>query len=161
MAGQPVTEAEIQRVRDLHAQGMSRNDIARALGRSGRTVSRIAAEQVPPLTFERGEQVAAATEARKADAKARRAELQLKLLDDAERLRAQLFAPAHAFNFGGRDNTLNETVLSEPTYADKRNIVQAVAAAITTSIKIDEHDRTMDNPSEVDAWLDAMRGPGE
>lgn len=155
----PVTEADHDRIRELHAKGMSRNDIARETGRSGRTVSRIAEHL--GLTFERGPMVAAATAAKVADAKVRRAELQLKLLDDAERLREQLFKPALAINFGGRDNTLNQTTLPEPTFQDKRNIIQAVSTAIASSIKIDEHDRTMDNPSEVDAWLDAMKGPGE
>ena len=132
------TDADRDAVRALHAEGLSRNDIARKLGRSGRTISRIAAEL--GLTFERGPQVRAATEARKADARSRRAALAVALLDDAERLRGQLWQPAKVFNFGGKENTYNETTLNEPTFADKRNIMQAIGTAVDKSVKLDEYD---------------------
>lgn len=156
MAGGRLTEAENKMIRKLHAAGKGRNDIAKELGRSGQTISR-AAERLG-ITFERGPEVAAATAAKVADAKARRAQLQLDLLDDAERLRQQLFAKTTAFNFGGRDNTYNETELNEPTFGDKRNIVQAVSAAISTSIRIDEHDKEDTSLSGLDAWLANLAG---
>jgi len=55
----PVTGDDRHRVAELHAQGLSRNAIAVEIGRSGRTVSRICAEQDPPLTFERTRTAAA------------------------------------------------------------------------------------------------------
>lgn len=140
MGHRPVDDEDRNQIVRLHAQGLSRNAIARAIGRSGRTVSRIAAELDPPLTFERGEQVQAATQAKVIDAKARRAQLALDLLDDAERLRLQLFAPTKAFNFGGKDNSYNETLLEEPTFTDKLKIVQAAATAIGKAIDIDKYD---------------------
>lgn len=42
----PVTKADYDRVAELHAQGISGNAIATETGRSGRTISRIAAELV-------------------------------------------------------------------------------------------------------------------
>lgn len=38
----PVTDEDRRRVRELHAEGLSRNAIGKEIGRSGRTVSRIA-----------------------------------------------------------------------------------------------------------------------
>ncbi|MFF9844626.1 helix-turn-helix domain-containing protein [Streptomyces sp. NPDC013740] len=64
-----VTEADEAKVRELHAQGLGRNQIAQEIGRGPRTVSRIA-ERLG-LQFDRTA-TAVATEARKADAAARR-----------------------------------------------------------------------------------------
>lgn len=89
MTSQPLpnlTADEQTRIRELHAAGTSRNDIARDLGRSGRTISRWCAGQVPPLAFDRT-QIAAATEARKVDLAARRAdalERELQILENAQ-----------------------------------------------------------------------------
>lgn len=138
MGSRPVTSADYDQVRDLHAQHLARNEIARRMHRSGKTISRIATEL--GLTFDRGAEVQAATEARKADAKARRAALSLALLEDAERLRVQMWQPAKAFNFGGKDNTYAETTLEQPTFADKRNITQAVGVLVERSVRLDEYD---------------------
>lgn len=152
----PVTQADYARVAELHAQGLSRNGIADAMGRSGRTVSRIAKEL--GLSFERT-RTAAATAAKVADGKARRAALALALLDDAERLRQQLWKPARVHSFGGRDNTFNEATLDQPTFADQRNIMQAAATAIDRSVKLDEYDTGQDaGGAEVDRWLAGMTG---
>ncbi|WTP63606.1 helix-turn-helix domain-containing protein [Streptomyces phaeochromogenes] len=48
-------------MRELHAAGNSRNDIARAIKRSPSTVSKIAGSFEPPLTFDRAAEVAAET----------------------------------------------------------------------------------------------------
>lgn len=138
MAPPLIGDDDRRRVAELHAQGLSRNAIARETGRSGRTVSRIAAAL--GLTFERGPQVAAATEARKVDAKARRATLALDLLADAARLREQLWQPCKVYNFGGRDNTYNERELQQPTFTDKLKIVQAATTAVGKAIDIDRYD---------------------
>src|SRR5687767_5032223 len=102
MTVRPVTDVDRQRIAELHARGMTRNEIARELGRSGKTVSKLAVEL--GLTFDRAA-TAIATQAKHLDARARRAGLALALLADAERLRAQLWAEIKIYNFGGRDNT--------------------------------------------------------
>lgn len=152
----PVPEDTIAKIREMAAAGIPRNEIARTLGVSGSTVSKWVKRKDGPDVFVRGVQTQAATAAKVADAKARRAEIQLKLLDDAERMRQQLFQPAHAFSFGGKENTYEEATLDEPTFADKHKIVMAVSAAINASIKIDEHDNRDDGLAAVDAWLAAM-----
>ncbi|MCZ7376534.1 helix-turn-helix domain-containing protein [Micromonospora sp. WMMC250] len=135
--GRPVTQADHDQVRELHAQNLSRNEIARRIRRSGKTVSEIAGEL--GLTFDRSG-TRAATEARKDDARAKRARLSVALLDDAERLRKQLWEEAKAFNFGGKDNTYNEVTLDQPTFADKLKIMQATGIAVDKAVRLDEYD---------------------
>lgn len=135
--GRPVDEATHARVRELHAAGKGRNEIARELGVSASTVSGIVSKL--GLSFERTATVAA-TEARKADLTARRVELKALLLEDAHHLRQQLWEPARLVNFGGKDNTLNETLLDEPLFADKKNIMSAVGIAMTAFDRLDAKD---------------------
>lgn len=156
MAKGPLTDAERAEILKLQGQGMSRNDIARQLGRSGASVSKVVADA--QRDFVRGPGVIAATEANRVDAKARRARLQLGLIEDAERLREQLWQPAKAFSFGGKENTYNETTLAEPTFPDKRNIVQAVSTAVTAIIRIDEHDKVDEGTSGLDAFIAHLAG---
>lgn len=126
MAGRPIDAAKRQRILQLHAEGLGCKAIAREAGVSPSTVSKVCAEN--GLTFDRTKTMVA-TAAMVADAKHRRAELAEQLLDDALRLRAQLWQPARVINFGGKDNTLNETTLDEPLFVDKLKIVQAVDVA--------------------------------
>lgn len=139
MRGPPITEEDHRRVRELHAQGLSRNAIAREMGRSARTVSRIAEEH--QLTFVRGPQVRAATEAKKVDAAARRARLQVDMLAAAEKLLLQMFAPAKVYNFGGKENTYEEQLHDEPPFRDKRDIASALTQLVTGSARLAELDK--------------------
>ncbi|WP_234342273.1 helix-turn-helix domain-containing protein [Streptomyces leeuwenhoekii] len=86
---EPVTDEDRQRVRELHAKGLGRNEIARQTGRSQRTVSLIAEDL--GLTFDRTA-TAVATQAKVADAKARRAAIVQRLYARTERLLDQLDA---------------------------------------------------------------------
>ncbi|WP_018908765.1 helix-turn-helix domain containing protein [Salinispora arenicola] len=155
----PVTQADYDRVRELHAQGMSRNEIGRTIGRSGRTISRLAQEL--GLSFERSGATAKATEARKADAATRRARIEEQALASAERLLKQMWKPALVFNFGGRENDYNSTTLEEPPFSDKRAIATSVQALMQTALKIAEHDRADAATSGVDEWLKHMTEDGD
>jgi hypothetical protein len=143
----PVTQADYDQIRGLHAQGLSRNQIMRETGRSANVVSRIAKEL--GLSFTRGPEVAAATEARRIDLAARRVALAEALHLDAERLRAQLWQPATVFAFGGRDNVYEEHLLPEPPAADKRAIMSTLGMAVDRSLKL--------SPPADDSGADAAR----
>ncbi|MFC6018871.1 hypothetical protein ACFP2T_22025 [Plantactinospora solaniradicis] len=106
----PVTDADRKRVRELHANGLSRNAIAKEINRSGRWVSRIADEL--GLDFERT-RARAATIAKVVDARTRRAALALALLDDVDELRARLHVQyeVHAF---GKEGSLNTGSVTKP-----------------------------------------------
>lgn len=148
----PAKREEILR---LARAGTGRNDIARTVGVSGETVSRIC--KAAGVTFDRSA-VQAATEARVADARARRAELALLLIEDAHRLRRQLWQPVEYIDHGGKDFDEARWVVDEPTFVDKRNILQAASVAVTASTKLDLHDRADQEHNDVDAWLDSMTG---
>lgn len=132
----PITAADRRKVRELHAAGKSRNEIARTLKRSPSTVSKIAANLDPPLSFDRAEQVEAATRVRTADLAARRAALALGLQDDAERLRAQLFAPCTVGEFAGREGEWHTADLDRPRFGDQRAIIASVQTAVGTSLRL-------------------------
>lgn len=138
MAGRPITEEERDRVAALHADGLSRNAIARELGRGASTVSRIC-DQLG-LRFDRHLTVEATT-AKIADAAQRRAVLQEQTLAGAERLMSQMFERARVFNFGGKENDYAERWHDEPPFRDKRDIATAVAALAATALKLAEYDK--------------------
>lgn len=133
----PVTDEDRRLVAELAAKGLSRNAIADQLGRSGKTISEIAAKL--GITFDR-ERTRAATEAKKDDARAKRAALALRLLDDAERLRQQLWQPAHYVSHGGKEYERVDWTMPEPTFADKAKIMQSVGIAVDKAVRLDEYD---------------------
>lgn len=111
--------------------GGSRAEVARRFGRSPDTVGRIA--QAEGLSFDRSA-TQVATEARRADNAAKRAELISGMYDDARRLRRQMFAPAverkaMVVSDGSEMGSHVEIVdieLEQPTFGDKRNIAVSV-----------------------------------
>ena len=92
--GRPIDD-DREQVRRLHAQGKSRNEIAKTIRRSPSTVSKIAAACDPPLTFDRAAEVETATRVRRAD-------LAVTLHDVAEREVARMTEPHLHFEWGER-----------------------------------------------------------
>lgn len=154
----PLTDDERARILELQEAGESRNAIAREVGRSPGIVSKVV--KAAGRTFDRGDQVAAATEARQQDNRAKRAALESDLLDDAIRLRQQLWQPATVYSFGGRDNTYASEVLPEPDASGKATILRAVGLAVDKSVKLSEVDRAAAGADEgrsiVGAFFDAL-----
>lgn len=121
----------------LHAENLSVRGIGERMGFSRNTISRHAKRL--GLSFNR-EQTKAATAAVQADAKAKRARLELQLLDDAEKLRSQMWEPATYIDHGGKDFIKVEWTTTQPTPADKLKLMQAASAALDRSIKIAQLD---------------------
>ena len=157
MSGIPVTDAERQRIIELHAAGKSRNDIAAEIGRAPSVVSRTAAQL--GLSFDRSA-TKAATAAKVADAKSRRAALLLNLLSDAERLREQIWSPHEYVDHGGKDFDEARWTQHEPTAADKLKLMQAAGIAVDKSLRLEQHDADAQGLAAVDAWLQSMMGAG-
>ncbi|HEY1175715.1 MAG TPA: helix-turn-helix domain-containing protein [Phytomonospora sp.] len=132
----PITDQDRRRVRELHAQDKSRNEIAREINRSPSTVSKIAAAFDPPLSFDRAPQVEAATRVRTADLAARRAALASALQDDAERLRGQLWSPTIYGEFAGKEGHWQHVNLEQPRFVDQRQIIASVQTAVGTSLRL-------------------------
>ncbi|MEU7590691.1 helix-turn-helix domain-containing protein [Micromonospora sp. NPDC049230] len=133
----PVTQDDYDQVRALHGQNLSRNEIARRLRRSGKTISYIADEL--GLAFDRS-RTKAATAAKVVDARERRATLAVALLEDAARLRTQLWERASYVDHGGKEYDRVDWTLDEPTFADKLKLMQATGIAIDKAVRLDEYD---------------------
>jgi hypothetical protein len=123
---------------DIKAGELGRNAIAKKHGLSGSTVSGIA--KAEGLEFRGRTQVAAATQARKVDLRSRRAEIAAVLLEDADRLRGQMWRPCTLHAFGGKDNVHNSIDLAEPIFADKLKLMQAAASALGRHMDLEQHD---------------------
>ena len=129
----PVTQDDYDQVRDLHAQGLGRNEIARTIGRAQRTVSVIAQELGLVFDCTWTEE---ATRHRMAQLAARRVDLAEDLQADAERLTQQLWEPATIYNFGGKDNDYNSEQVDEPPADAKKNLMATAGMAIDRSLKL-------------------------
>ncbi|MFJ4847552.1 helix-turn-helix domain-containing protein [Streptomyces sp. NPDC088733] len=129
----PLPEEERDQIRALHAAGLGRNEIARQLGRSGRTITVVAHDM--GLTFDRAA-TEAATKARMADLAEKRTILAEALTDDALRLTEQLWQPTVVFNIGGKDNTYTEEHVAQPPADAKKNLVAAAGMAIDRSLRL-------------------------
>jgi hypothetical protein len=151
----PPADIDPDRLRQLHAQGLSCAAIAAELGVNRSTISRHARRL--GLKFDRA-QTQAATEALVVDAKAKRAQLANDLLDDAARIRAQLWEPALVYSFGGKDNTYAEMWHDKPDFTSQLKIVQAAKAALDGVLRIEAHDADTQGLAAVDAWLRDMIG---
>ena len=152
MAG--LSQETIARIVELAQAGMGRNEIARELDVSVGTVT----AHAPRGSFDRSATMAA-VKARQADMAQRRAKLAADLLEDAERMRRQLWEPALVFNFGGKDNTYEEHQLQEQPTDGKRTLMQAVTAATTAHLRLVDHDGdgTVDQAKSVlDGFMDAI-----
>lgn len=135
---EPLTDDERERIVALARAGHPRNHVAREVGRSPGVVSKVC--KAAGVSFDR-EAVKSATEARQADNQAKRAQLQSDLLDDAIRLREQLWEPCVVYNFGGRDNTYEQHTLDQPDAAGKATLLRAVGIAVDKSVRLAEVDR--------------------
>lgn len=139
MANVPVTDAERDRVAELHAQGQSRAQIARELGRSPNTIGRIATALGLSWDRTRTEQ---ATRARQADLAGRRAELAALLLDDAFRIRGRFFTVYVEKRAVGSAEGVEVVTIrhDEPPAAELRNLVTSVAVVVDKHLALVKHD---------------------
>ncbi|MFJ6707016.1 MULTISPECIES: helix-turn-helix domain-containing protein [unclassified Streptomyces] len=137
MAAQ-ITDEDREQVRTLHAAGRSRNAIARAIGRSSSTVSKIAREE--GLRFEGGARVAPATEARRLDLAEtrrqlidrlyRRASANLDRVEADEYVRVELLP----------DGTTARVRSEDPPAQDERHHSQAIGSYLTSAARLAEID---------------------
>ena len=133
--GTPWAAAETRKLKQLYDQGLTLGKTAKAMNRPTSTIANRA--QMAGLAWRRPE-TAEMLQTHTERVRALRKELELGLLDDAKRLRSQLFAPTTLYNFGGRDNTYAEHDAEQPPHADQQKLVQAVQALTQSSIKISE-----------------------
>lgn len=132
----PITDSDRARVRDLHAQGLSRNDIAKTVGRSPSTVSKIA--RALGLSFDRTKTVAA-TAAKQQDNRARRADLVGRLYGRSERILDRVEAPEYKFT-APTVNGIETKVLDHVPAPDEKALAASVSSHLTSATKLEAID---------------------
>lgn len=133
-----ITARDRERIRDLHARGYGRNAIARETGWSVGSITAVCSQL--GLGFDR-EATKVAVAARKTDAAELRSLLELQLLEDAQKLRAQVWQPHEYRDYGGKDFILRKWTQDEPTPVDKLKLMQAAGIALDRSVKLGELDK--------------------
>lgn len=155
----PLTDAERQEIVQLIEQGLARNEIARQTGRSLGTITNVANEH--GLTFDRSA-TKTACEARVVDLAKRRADLMAALVEDAHKLRRQLWEPCVEKKVvtlsGGMHGVSTWEVVEveheQPPFADQQRILTSVGIATDKALAIDKHDNRNDEGlAAVDSWL--------
>lgn len=133
----PFSDEEIAELKRLHGLGLGRNAIAVEMGRSTRGVT-VHAERLG-LTFDRTK-TAAATEAKKIDAKARRAAIISQLYDLAEDDLAYL-KPGQQYELTevSSGSAVNYTPKRLPAQ-DRRALVQSIGSALTAATRLEALD---------------------
>lgn len=152
----PLTDDERAEIVELLERGLSCGAIAKQVGRSGDTVSRIARDV--GHRFGRSNSLRA-QEARSAYCAERRADIAAAATERAEQVLQRMEGPHRVFNFGGRDNTFNEEILDQPPVDAQRAMAQTIRDLMRTVIEIHRLDTKADEGvSDVDDWLRHQMG---
>lgn len=149
----PVTPELRAQVAEAHGRGLGRNAIAREVGCSSATVTKIAREA--GLSFDRSE-TELATRARLIDLAEHRAVLARSFQLRAQELLEAMEGAVVIGNFGGRDNTWNETLLDEPTIEGKKALVTAAATAARAASELVRADLASTSTAEATGMVDAL-----
>ena len=149
----PVTDQMRSEVVRLHGEGMGRNEIARTVGTSGATVTRICREN--GLVFDTLS-TELATRVEKANVAEIRARVAKLFILRAEEALADLDAPTLVGSFGGRDNTWSERLLDAPPADVKRNLMTIAAIGAQRHAELERFDTGDTQASEGASLLDAI-----
>jgi hypothetical protein len=130
------TAEDEERLRQLHADGLSRNEIARQMEWSVGTITNHARRL--GLAFDR-EAVRAATDARQVDLKDRRQRLQEQFLDLAEHTMTRARSRYLLTGFSHTGEITTESV-PEPPAKETKDFTLAASSAITSALKLAQAD---------------------
>ncbi|WP_130414554.1 helix-turn-helix domain-containing protein [Xylanimonas ulmi] len=153
------TAEQADTLRQLVQQpGMTQRKAGKALGVSQSTIARWSDDLGIPWNRD---PVKPAVAAKVFDAKAKRAQLEKDLLDDAARLRQQIWEPHEYIDHGGKNFTEVRWTQAEPSPADKLKLMQAATVAVRHSLDIAKHDSEANEYTEqrnvVDELMDRLR----
>ncbi|MDQ1053184.1 hypothetical protein QE394_001112 [Arthrobacter sp. SORGH_AS 212] len=132
------TQADRDTVLKLHAQGKGRNDIVRETGFSTAWVSNTVRDA--GMSFARGERVKAATEAKQADNKARRAALVGRMYDRAEFILNRLEAPTFDALVPTGPGIQSARELTFVPAGEERNLATSVAVYLDKAMLLEKVD---------------------
>lgn len=147
----PISGSTRDRILERAREGHSARGIAREVGVSASTVSKVCRNAEPPIRFDRAK-TKAATDAKSEDDRARRTRIASGFLDDVETLRGQLFATRERAHFDPRTGkTTNYTAPLTPS--ELRDLAVSTGVLLDKHLslaKIDSDDRGL---STVDRWI--------
>jgi transposase-like protein len=132
-----IPDTKRQAIADAIRAGGKRNEIAREHGVSYGTVTNIATEQNLDQPFDRSA-TARATELKRVDNAALRAEISAALLADSGRLRERMWQPSEQLLPSGQIITLEL-----PPARDVRDFAQAIQSNMRTHMEQDRHDSAL------------------
>lgn len=124
----------VERIRDLSAKGLGRNEVARRLNVSPRTVTRYA----PEGSFDRS-RTASAVKAHKLDAAERRERIRLKLLIAAESAADRAIGEYTRTEPTGAEGDLTTWTTKLPPARETKDLIQASVAASAQELRIAEY----------------------
>jgi hypothetical protein len=154
----PVTDEDRERVRAGHAEGKALRAIAKEIDRSPGVVGRIAREL--GLTFDHS-QTAAATEAKVADNKSRRANIIAELYGIAEDEIEYLKQGSYNLTEVSAGQAVEYWVERLPAQ-DRRALVGSISTATQSAVRLEQVDSDEQQLPTVDRWLrDMLGGSGE
>ena len=157
---QRLTDADRANILAMIDRGMSRNDIARESGRSGSTISKIATAN--KREFGQRTQVAAATEARRVDLRARRQRIVEREIARVEHLQDRRekadFQTILKASFGEEEPVILDFV---PT-VDERNLADTISRCVVTIEKLEriDGDQGVEHARSLLGQLGAVLGLG-
>ena len=140
---QPVSDQEIAQIRRLHAAGSSANAIARELGRSPGTITRVCRRI--GLTFDRS-QTAAANAAAAVDFAARRAEQQREYLEIVDDYQGRLRSEYEHAQPAGAEGKVRRWKTSRPPAREAADLMRVASQATAAELRLadykarDSHD---------------------
>lgn len=140
MAAKVTPEEREEILRLMLEEGKGCGEIARAMGRSPDTISRIAAEYGHVFGVTNEEKA----NARRAYCAEARERLRLGLVSEAERLMGQLRENYEVHAFGGMDGKLKKGELAEPDARAKRELMTSIGIAIDKAELIERNNQSDD-----------------
>lgn len=150
---------ELATTLDENGKRRSRNGIAKLLGISTATVSRILVEDGPEgFSWAGMAQTAVAATAVQRDLKAERQQLAQDVLDEARRVIEKMSAP-HV-EIGWYQGSASEHVIDGPRSGDMKNYAIALGILLDKHLVLVRADTDDRDLSAVDSWLEAMTEEG-
>lgn len=147
------TQADKDTVLALHAQDISRNDIARQTGYSTAWISNVVKEA--GKSFTRSDRVKAATEARVVDNKARRAKLVGRMYDRAEFILDRLEKPTFSALVPIGPGQQSPRDLNFVPAGEERNLATSVAVYLDKAMLLEKVDAVPER-SEAQSMLSRL-----
>jgi transposase-like protein len=141
-SGNPITAHKRAAIIEDLTHGKKLAQIARHHSVSPSTVKAIRiAEGLQPLpTDEAKANAAQARAVNMLETKRRRDAMEIKLIETAERLHGQLFAPTKVFAFGGREYGYVEEEIDEPDFKSKQALMISIGIALDKAMQLNKYN---------------------